>query len=137
MSTPLHSAYISKALPRGIVIDLSPMYSDPAEADVTPDLALQLIVEAHLHSNVRPSHAGLQIFDNLVGWIVAPNFRAFCNAAQYYVYYVAIVNSAPAEDGSGRTSLSLAIGSRLPWLVDSLRPGMLWESAAYSFALSA
>lgn len=64
------------------------------------------------------------------------NYRAFCNAAQHYIYYVMPTETSRASDEEG-SGLVLAIAGRFPWLFSVLRPGMHWESTAYSFAMYA
>jgi hypothetical protein len=62
------------------------------------------------------------------------NYRAFLNAAQHYIYYVASVGASQLDD-EGVSSVGLAVAGRFPWLFAALRPGMHWESTAFSFSM--
>src|SRR5262249_23743437 len=86
-------------------------------------------------------HEGRKLLDSLpsggrLGFSLERNYRAFCGAAQHYIYYVVSVNISRTADGDGSSAI-LAIAGRLPWLFTALRPGMLWESTAFSFAMYA
>jgi hypothetical protein len=178
MATPLYSAHISEVFSRAVVLGLSSMGADPAQEDLTHDLGLQLLLEAHHWGGLKPARAeDAAIFDKLyeemfprsltlpaddpaakriassgeyegrkllsstplAGQIVFSlerNYRAFSSAAQHYIYYVEPVGTSPAAGENGG-SVTLAIAGRFPWLFSALRPGLLWESTVFSFAMYA
>ena len=81
-------------------------------------------------------------FGNSVHLELDRNYTAFQNASEYYIYYVIPVQDdlnkeLAIEDNTSEetpNSLKVAIAVRYPWLTSSLKPGMLWESTAYSFS---
>jgi hypothetical protein len=80
--------------------------------------------------------------DNGIQLELERNYTGFCNAAEYYIYYMSPVTTDydRESDGKGDTleevpsSLRVAIVGKYPWLISFLQKGMLWESAAYSFS---
>jgi hypothetical protein len=63
------------------------------------------------------------------------NYRAFCHAADHYIYCTEPETDASLE--AQRGSVSLVVVGRFRWLFSSIRPGLSWESTAFSFAMYA
>ena len=60
------------------------------------------------------------------------DYRAFCRAAQHYLYHAAVVEPSPSPHERGQ-DVALALAVRFPWLVGTLTPSGPWESTAFSF----